>query len=521
MYTCPNCSAPVVYGQSACGNCGVALDWGAVQQTSAQNRRRKANQHQQQNMYGKIMAMLKKKHLSGIMLPITAVIFIAIVGGIIFFALNSDSLFNSSNEPSEGQTTASTSTEFKKPPSIKSFSAEPKKIIQGQKAELSWDVSGATSVSIDQGIGTVPSSGTQEVTPDITTTYHLTATNSAGPVSESVVITVNEPPEPAITSFTASLNSINAGDSVTLEWKIARASYVNIDQGIGIVTSSGSKVVTPTKTTTYTITAKNADGTVSKSVTITVAASGLPVITSFTATPSTITVSDNSTLVWDVSGATSISINQNIGNVLESGNKRVSPAETTTYIITARNNAGTVTAEATVAVTSDEPEINSFTASPTNIYSDEFSTLYWDISGASTASITNSSSTDNVSVTAISGSKTVYPTITTIYTLTATNGYGSDTKTATVTVTSASPPEITSFTADPETITLGSSSILSWSFTGATSASIDHDVGDLSAYALSKQVTVYPDETTIYTLTVTNSNGDDTATVTVTVTVNP
>ena len=371
-YACPNCNAPVVYGQSACGNCGVALDWGMVQQTPEQSRMRKSNQYQKQNMYSKIIAMLKKKRLSGIKLPLIAVLFIVIVGGGIFFALNGESFFKPSSEPPIDQTTASTSTEFKKPPSIKSFSAEPKKIIRGQKANLSWNVSEATSVSIDQDIGTVPSSGTQEVAPDTTTTYHLTASNNAGPVSESVVITVTEPPEPAITSFTASSTSINAGESVTLQWKIARASYVNIDQGIGIVTSSGSKVVAPTKTTTYTITAKNADGDATKSITITVAASGLPVIESFTATPSTITVSDNSTLEWNVSGATSISIDQSIGNVLESGSKIVSPAETTTYILTARNNAGSVTAEVTVAVASGEPEIVSFSASA---YSSGSSTL--------------------------------------------------------------------------------------------------------------------------------------------------
>ena len=107
---------------------------------------------------------------------------------------------------------------------------------------------------------------------------------------------------------------------------------------------------------------------------------------------------------------------------------------------------------------------------------------------------------------------------TTTFTLTATNSYGSTTATAVVTVTSTNPPAIISFNANPTTITAGGSSTLQWSITGATSASIAPDVGDLSAYSFSNQVPVYPTTTTTYTLTVTNSNGTVTGTATVTVT---
>ncbi len=508
IYACPNCKAQVVYGQSACSNCGVPLDWSDVQQTPG---RRKSNQYQQQKMRSKTTAMRKKKRPSGITIPLMVLIFVVLVGGGIAFALNSDSFFTSSSKPSGDQSTAGTSTEFKKPPAVNSFSAEPSTITQGQETELSWDVSGATSVSIDQEIGTVSSSGTQTVSPDTTTTYHLTATNSAGPVNASVTVTVKEPPEPGITSFSASPSSIAVGEPATLQWKVARASYVNIDQGIGIVTSSGTQVVTPTETTTYTITATNAAGSATATVKITVAVPGAPVINSFTADPVTIDVDEDSTLEWAVSGATSISINQDIGNVLSSGTKVVYPTETTTYTLTARNNIGPVTASATVTVASGKPVIVSFTASS--------STLYWETTGATSISITGTSSYTGLTA---SGSKTVAAGN---YTLTATNSYDSVTESVTVTIMSTSPPVIIEFSvdgADQVTKTAGQSSTLSWEISGATLAYIDSDVGgfhieDLSIY-FPHEVDVFPTGTTIYTLTARNSNGSVTDNVTVTVT---
>ncbi len=48
----------------------------------------------------------------------------------------------------------------------------------------------ATSVAINQSVGSVASTGTTAVTPATTTTYTLTATNVAGSVTASVTVTV-------------------------------------------------------------------------------------------------------------------------------------------------------------------------------------------------------------------------------------------------------------------------------------------------------------------------------------------
>ena len=76
------------------------------------------------------------------------------------------------------------------PPTVGSFSASPASIAQGQSSTLSWSVTIATAVSIDQGIGTVAASGANTVAPAATTTYTLTATNAGGSSTAKTTVTV-------------------------------------------------------------------------------------------------------------------------------------------------------------------------------------------------------------------------------------------------------------------------------------------------------------------------------------------
>ena len=76
------------------------------------------------------------------------------------------------------------------PPTINSFAADSYHIISGESVTLSWNVTGADSVTINQGIGTVDSTGTKVLNPSATTTYTLTATNTAGSVTSTVTINV-------------------------------------------------------------------------------------------------------------------------------------------------------------------------------------------------------------------------------------------------------------------------------------------------------------------------------------------
>src|SRR6185312_14417233 len=106
------------------------------------------------------------------------------------------------------------------PPSITSFLSSPAAVAPGQSATLSWNVSGATALSIDNGVGDVSSLTAKSVSPQQTTTYTLTASNSSGVSAASVSVTVNtsttdtQPPTaPTITSILA-----KSSTEVDLSW---------------------------------------------------------------------------------------------------------------------------------------------------------------------------------------------------------------------------------------------------------------------------------------------------------------
>src|SRR5438105_10368801 len=71
------------------------------------------------------------------------------------------------------------------------------------------------------------------------------------------------PPAPGLAaSLQASPSTLSAPGPVTLTWTTTGASVISIDQGIGAVSSSGSKTVSVASSTTWTLTAKDASGNV-------------------------------------------------------------------------------------------------------------------------------------------------------------------------------------------------------------------------------------------------------------------
>lgn len=69
------------------------------------------------------------------------------------------------------------------------ITATPDNISPGDKVILSWKTTDATDVSID-GIGAVPSAGTQTVSPTATTDYHLVARGLGGSTDATAHVTV-------------------------------------------------------------------------------------------------------------------------------------------------------------------------------------------------------------------------------------------------------------------------------------------------------------------------------------------
>jgi hypothetical protein len=310
------------------------------------------------------------------------------------------------------------------------FTANPSTIRAGQTSTLVWQIENAESAEIS-GIGRVdPRGGTTTVAPTRTTEYRLTARNRTSEVSETVVVVV-EQPQVRILAFYASPTNIMEGESSTLFWQTENAETVTIS-GIGNVAASGSTAVTPTQTTTYTLTARNPYGEASSQVTVQVTPGALPRIVRFAAAPPEIVAGESSTLVWLVENADIVSIS-GIGRVEAAGTREVSPLSNTTYTLIAQNRRGEVTATATVAVV-PRVRILYFTGKPTQITPGMAVVLEWNIENAVSAYISG------VGPVGPSGSTIVYPRETTTYVLTALGNRSQDTARVTITVTKPEPP---------------------------------------------------------------------------------
>ena len=113
--------------------------------------------------------------------------------------------------------TSSAPTATPSAPTVAQFTVEPTTIERGQSATLRWEVSGqTTNVSINNGIGTVRSTGSQPVTPTSSTTYTLTATGPGGTITASATLTVASatPPPP-------SAPPTSTGPRATMEQRIS------------------------------------------------------------------------------------------------------------------------------------------------------------------------------------------------------------------------------------------------------------------------------------------------------------
>ena len=96
---------------------------------------------------------------------------------------------------SAGDTATFTATRTTGPPpaTVTTFGASPPVIAPGQKTTLFWSTANATSVSIDNGIGSEPLSGSMTVAPGATTTYTLTANGPGGSATSRITIVVATP----------------------------------------------------------------------------------------------------------------------------------------------------------------------------------------------------------------------------------------------------------------------------------------------------------------------------------------
>ena len=154
------------------------------------------------------------------------------------------------------------------------FSLAPASINCSQSSTLTWQTAETVDATIN-GVGTVPTSGSQSVTPHATTTYDFNAAGPGGIVNGSGTVNVNTKVDASLSANPAELHYRKIGDKVitqgssTLTWSTSNADSINLDP-VGKVDPSGSQTVKaePKKTdfgpvdesTTYTLNATNVCG---------------------------------------------------------------------------------------------------------------------------------------------------------------------------------------------------------------------------------------------------------------------
>jgi len=266
-----------------------------------------------------------------------------------------------------GDTAAAYATVTVVPPPTVTISANPTSIITGQSTTLTWNTTNATDCSIDQGIGTVATTGTTTVSPTKTTTYTITATGPSGTAAAAVTVTFI--PQPTVT-ISVNPVTINPGQSSTLTWSATDAVSCSIDQGIGAVSLSGTQSVSPSKTTTYTITATGSGGTTTAAATVTVnTASQIGITITSPADGETVTRSSvmvKGTVSNSFGNETGITINGIIAAVYnnEFAVNHVPLVEgANTITVTATDTTGTTTKSITVNATAPKNYIR-VTSSP-------------------------------------------------------------------------------------------------------------------------------------------------------------
>jgi len=292
-------------------------------------------------------------------------------------------------------------------------------------------------------------------------------------------------------SISASPETILSGESTVLTWLTHDADSVSINNGVGTVDKRGTKEVKPLRTTTYTISAVNANGKSKSSVTVTIEYTGPKPIINVSADPTTIKPGESSVISWSSTNAYTVTMNDGTGaeSVPLNYSKTVSPKLTTTYTFIAFGQGGETKASVRINVIMDPPTAE-IAAYPTQIKPGEESLLEWSYTNADTVTI----EPDIGDGTQFNSIK-VFPVTTTKYTITASGSGGTATDHVTIYVITDPNEIFVNIEANPMRIYAGETTELSWTTFNASRVWIEPGIGDVELTGIRP---VSPIKTTTY-----------------------
>lgn len=319
---------------------------------------------------------------------------------------------------------------------------------------------------------TPPSTGAQ--------IYTVTATNNVTGCSNNATTTFTINATPSVT-IAASGSSLCAGTSATLTASGA-ASYSWMPAG----GASSVAVVSPVASTVYTVTGTNPGCSDTKTISLNVSPS--PTVT---AAVSPGVICAGATVSLTATGATTYSW---MPNGSTSGTTTATPSASTIYTVSGITAGCSNTKTLSVTV-NNVPTLTVTTNPSSGALCTAGATATLTAAGTSTAYVWSSGAT--------TGSTSVAPTATTVYTVSGTNSCG--TRTATATVSVAVTPTVAAV-ASESLICANNPAILTANATPGVTYSWSTGAGTAS-------ISVTPGQTTTYTVTASNACGTATATI--------
>ena len=242
---------------------------------------------------------------------------------------------------------------------------------------------------------------------------------------------------PIMHYFTATPIEVSKGGEVRLAWDAEGSNRVVITPDVGEFDQDvGRAIVKLEKTTTFTIRAKNADRSTLATVTAHVAPK-LEIL-EFSADKPLLNLEDKALLRWHVRGGEKIVLlnkrDKASWDLGSQGELEVTPAETSSYQLTASSASGKHVSKIVKIVATKDAVINSFTTSVIEVMPGKPARLCWNVAGADRVEIT-----PDVGEVGAAGEVQVSPQNTTTYTLRAWAGERQSQCEQTITVISKAP----------------------------------------------------------------------------------
>lgn len=356
-------------------------------------------------------------------------------------------------------------------PGIVEFSTSTPEVASNSTVTLRWISNRGDSIEIVDDMGNMIDVSTKNVDVDTVdvvvtrnTTFTFTVTNLAGSVSRDLDILVGNP---VTATLVADKTMVAEGEGVELTWTTSNATgAITIMGSDGVpvdlrnlsVPGDSVTVFPSNSMTNYTLSVPGFGGPATASVTIDVAVGAS--ISDFFVSPNPLETGNNVTISWVTIEAQSVTLTAQdsqgtrtipTGTQVASGSVTDSPAEDTTYTLTATGANGSDMAQETVAVF-DPPSIDLIEANPLTSTSGQPVTISWQTSNAVSVELRDSLTGSLIPTTDLgngAGQVVVRPQVTSSYQLFANGAQGSSVTDFVTLTVEAAPLRISEMMLDP------------------------------------------------------------------------